>query len=840
MSLHRVILVFQRQDVDTVAWTARIRRATKKQESTDKVVGVYHALLEESPDLDPVEDHIRATHGSTATIAAAYLIVPGGKLPRLSSLTSIEQQLYKRDVLFALDAADESLVDAKLRARIDFDASGGGARNLSACDRLEADLRETPLADRTPEEITRRMQEYVNEALLENVHKRTGKMRRFVAVMSNNPFKLHEYRLFFDQYGIEVLRFPKCKNDDDDGAAAAILLRVLLQHCRTPLVVPLCVFREKGHIFRPGSEGLVLSSMRQGVQAENVSQITWWHWDKVQGEQILSHSETHRTLGYIDLERRGGGGGGDAKIAVAPSFGWDDIFILNKVGLSFDQLVRRGLKVSSRDMVLSRLVHHLVHYAQPRDLRHQPQHPTRPIDFRLTVASFVQNHPLLHLPAVQACGGMGNLVQRVLAQGVFFRGADNRRQGVYWLPSLNSGLPLVPKKDQIHELTYMIHDMGHARMPDLVPTHDPTSIPAIEAKELERIYIIYRMMSEAVTLVLADYVFVDALVRDRVNLPAEFRDYDFGARRIWPLFDALKRPVHEASGWSLNERVLNLRALLYANVRFVLCGDGVPFQKLIDEATKGNSEQKASAEAHLEAYRIKYVPFFSEDYRWTIRNYSHMMTHGSGLSSWWSSINEVRDVLAHETDSLPIESVSGYRDELRAFEHAAGEHSGRSMGDQVDRVFDFVFERDIAPCLFSRKQACVTSDIAAAANADSLGPLKRAFARYLAGQMVLFTRYNVPTLKGPLKVFETRLFEQFRVVQASSEQNQMFVAIDACRSTYEEALAFLLSCNVVSLDDVATFKEVLPLFPAFFVSYDCVESCDIACLSAYWREHIAC
>jgi hypothetical protein len=94
------------------------------------------------------------------------------------------------------------------------------------------------------------------------------------------------------------------------------------------------------------------------------------------------------------------------------------------------------------------------------------------------------------------------------ASGVFFRAAENRRQGNYWNPGLNGGrtclflpfsfrflfyllfclhvaplmfdrfhrnllydvrvgIPLTKKADEIHELTFMAHDFGHFTIPDL-------------------------------------------------------------------------------------------------------------------------------------------------------------------------------------------------------------------------------------------------------------------------------------------------------------------------------------------------------------------------------------
>ena len=78
---------------------------------------------------------------------------------------------------------------------------------------------------------------------------------------------------------------------------------------------------------------------------------------------------------------------------------------------------------------------------------------------------------------------------------------------------MNAGLPLIAKKDPIHELTFMFHDFGHFLMKDLIFT-------GIDSPLHRQVYIASRMISEAATIMLADGVFVDTLQRSSL-------DYDF-------------------------------------------------------------------------------------------------------------------------------------------------------------------------------------------------------------------------------------------------------------------------------------------------------------------------
>ena len=62
----------------------------------------------------------------------------------------------------------------------------------------------------------------------------------------------------------------------------------------------------------------------------------------------------------------------------------------------------------------------------------------------------------------------------------------------------------------MHEISFVAHDFGHFLIPDLVFTGRDMSA------EARRTYIVYRMCSEATTLVFADMLFVEVC---RLSLP---------------------------------------------------------------------------------------------------------------------------------------------------------------------------------------------------------------------------------------------------------------------------------------------------------------------------------
>ncbi|MCY0990699.1 hypothetical protein OV203_26380 [Nannocystis sp. ILAH1] len=256
-------------------------------------------------------------------------------------------------------------------------------------------------------------------------------------------------------------------------------------------------------------------------------------------------------------------------------------------------------------MAISRFLLDRVYYKKRVDLSATPRAPRRTIEFDDDVAAFVRESPWLGSPAL-AQFGVDRVLAAVIDRGVFFRAAQNRRERVYWWPGLNAGIPYTPKRDGLHEATFMMHDFGHFLMPDLVFTG--------ATGELRRqVYVAYRMISEAVTLVLADMVFVEALRRAGA-------DYDWTRRHAHPLFAATQIDPSQPEG---------LRALLAANVGYCVGGDDSRWRALLAGA--------GATDESLRDYRQKYEPYFVEDLRWTVRNWEMMTGRVGEFTRWWAT-----------------------------------------------------------------------------------------------------------------------------------------------------------------------------------------------------------
>ncbi len=175
-------------------------------------------------------------------------------------------------------------------------------------------------------------------------------------------------------------------------------------------------------------------------------------------------------------------------------------------------------------------------------------------------------------------------------RGMFPKVWTLESQKNYWNSSLNGGLPITRKRDEIHEGTFMLHDMFHFVFRDPI-------ITGHETPEEQKSYIAYRMMSEAWTLILADMLSIDISGLDSSG-------YNTSARKAYPLLKSM----------NLNPRNLDdLKALLYANSIYCLLGDDSEFRKL------------GAGEEELEEYKSKYGIFFSVDSQWNKKNIENII-----------------------------------------------------------------------------------------------------------------------------------------------------------------------------------------------------------------------
>lgn len=506
------------------------------------------------------------------------------------------------------------------------------------------------------------------------------------------------------------------------------------------------------------------------------------------GEAVDTFVYRHEAAAYIDLSKRQGAAKDPAV------FNWDDIVVDFFTGLSYHEKKVMGCKVSPREMMLSEYLRDHIHYRARKVCKWHPVVMTRAVDFGDggLAARFVLGNSMLTNECAQK-SGISKAFASVVRSGLFLRAPMTRRELNYWLPGLNAGLPLVPKRDPVHEVTFQAHDLGHFLIPDLLYTGRGGALH-------RRLYIVHRMLSEALTIVFADMLFAETLRRSGV-------EYDFHQRRIWPLFRDTGLDPFAAGP---EHMVCVMKTLMHASVAYCLLGDDSRYQRLL-AANLGECEARASSS--LVDFESKYMPFFVEDYHWTAGNYADMASRADEMRRWWDLAEPIR-----RSGGLEGGCSAG----LQTVEEFAGvlSEGGRDLdalgGEElVWAAFEEVFEHRIAPVFLSGDIDLVGDAAPPAAGTPSV-ELRSAFGRYMMGQCAVLARFHFVPESLALQAAIHGYFARAGACPDSVTPGSIL----ELRSRYEDFLGLLVRQQLLSSDDAATFAEVCPLFEPRFASYD--------------------
>lgn len=583
------------------------------------------------------------------------------------------------------------------------------------------------------------LNEFREQSLKENIHKKTGQKRRYIYVLTTHHRKYEEIVSIFDQYGIEVLWCT---------SALPIEYVYLLLGMENEQSKPLVAIQEKTYLLRYNAKHTDNKDLYVSIELIPGKFMKCINYSTVTAHELNSNKEPiktiyeHKTPGYIDYSKR--------SILCGDIFGWDDIFVVENSNLTYEELKKKNLKISSRNMNISKWIEDKIYYTNKVDHNFDPIHAKRPVDFDIDPFRFIESHKYYSMSEVKA-SPIYNVFVHVINNGLFFKSAINRRMNNYWLPGLNGGLPMVPKKDEIHETTFMTHDFGHFALPDLLFTGNHSS-------KHRMIYIAWRMLSEAVTMSLADMLFIDIIKKKGIQ-------YDYRERKIYPLFEDL--------GINLNDKITlhkNLKNVIYAHYRYCLLGDDTVYKSLLDK--------NGSSYDNLNKFKVKYRPFYVQDYKWTNANYQNMVKNADNFRYWYRT---VKDILP--SDLMTIDEVSGMID-------------SEDFVEILDFIFEYVYENRI-------------SKYALESVPKNPSYLKNAFLKYMCGQFMIFARYNFVDHKK----YTDPIFEILKGDVGKLE-------IEQCRGYYEEFLKKLLKQNLITTDDYNTYKEVYPIFDPSYLSYD--------------------
>ena len=537
-----------------------------------------------------------------------------------------------------------------------------------------------------------------------------------IVLLTKNSFKSKEIKKIISGYGLKLQIF----SDYKDLSNLQIVEKLKLEDC--------VLIREKTQLINKETEQKATLEQLEVVEHLSLLETTFFSKGKSTNKKYKASVD-----GFIDLTKRSD----DPNI-----YNWDDIFVSLKTMKSYYEMRNTSGKFSARSIVFSRLLTDITKFEKKKDLNFNPFNQKSVIDFSGKIYDLIENNK--YMKSHKNSSILSSLMNKVKNNGLFTRSSLDKKQRNYWYPALNAGLPLVSKKDEIHEITFMFHDLMHHLIPDLIHTGNSSELH-------KEAYVIHRMLSESFTIVLADMIFIDELAKDD-------NEYDFDKRKIYPLYKSM----------NIKELTIDkLKEIVWSNVNFALLGNEELLRK------------KASKEA-TDNYVNKFKKFFIEDYRWTINNFNNMDSNKDTMKKWFN----------FNKDKISKDGTIDYYAKLI--------NSEMTYENKVAVIFDKVWQ-------------VVESAIVENNDLEKEKAISDAFKRYMIGQSILFSKND---FEFHSKIFNKLIYKELNKEILNQED------IHKVRLFFNLYVDKLMEENLISLNEGELYKEVVPLFEAYYVFYD--------------------
>lgn len=470
----------------------------------------------------------------------------------------------------------------------------------------------------------------------------------------------------------------------------------------------------------------------------------------------------HSVLGYFDYSK---------KSDSSDVFGWDDIFTSYATQKTYNEMRVHGMKVSARNLALDGWVKKRLHYKDRIDVNHAIK-SGEIIEF--DSSPIIKHNPIFKVMAHANDVKFHYLLENIENNGIFFRSGKTRVQKNYWNPAYNGGVPTTPKKDLIHESTFLFHDLVHNMFPDLIIPERPT--------EFDRcVYIMFRMMSEAVSLVITDMEFIHQLVQygesDEPSTPTKelIKNYDFTKRKLYPLY----KSYMESDMGQYND-------FMNKFCKYVIFGD--------EEIFVGMDK------SIVDDFKKKYDPMICEDYRWTRANWDCVLSSRTRSDE----VVSVRDSMPRETDAFM--NLRGNMTTKEFTKHYIPRINKHELLTSLEKrkIFNSIY--------YYYKN--VIQDYSFGSLEVEPTPVYNKAVRYLTGQNVLLYRYaKVSDKVARQHEYLTKTIDNLPIDLRLEELVQLKIQVgEFVRQMYLDGL--------LSSDEAYTFKEVYPIHKPVFAYYD--------------------
>ena len=388
---------------------------------------------------------------------------------------------------------------------------------------------------------------------------------------------------------------------------------------------------------------------------------------------------------------------------------------------------------------------------------HNPQKYVNTIDLNRSLLDYIKTVPYFQTEFFKK-HFLNNILTVSVNQGGFLRSSTCKRLSNCWVPGLNTGIPFTKKEsDPIHELTYQFHDFSHFNIPDLVYTGNNTDIGKL-------VYIGYRLMSESITLVMADMIFVNSIFESGNKYET------VEGRKIYKILSEILK------NRELDEELLY--NILKGSYEFTFYSDCSRWESMMDDKSS------------IVEFSEKYKNFFMADFFWTSNNYNYMKKTPEIYNNWWNNISPLRSF----GKNLELQSVDEFIEEMN-YNNINNQLNSSLKRKILDDTFELIYSKYIKRIYISKFELYTEDD-----------QFKNRFLRYMFGQSLIF--FSHPDQ-----------YNTFSVIKSSLEKINLPIAKNI-RKLYNFHLKQLELSNIITRDDFDVYSEIYPIFELNFVSYN--------------------
>jgi hypothetical protein len=436
-------------------------------------------------------------------------------------------------------------------------------------------------------------------------------------------------------------------------------------------------------------------------------------------------------------------------------WGYDAKFIPDGIMTSYYHLKKKGLKISPRDINIGYFLQDFVHYS-PSNWAFKELKINRPVDLEVDYRKILFD--FFDMESQKNFIGYdfwSNIITSATSSGLFIRESNTRKMNNYWWPVGNAGLPMTNKSDDhMHEKTYMMHDIFHYLIPDLLYTGNTQNI-----ENYEWSYTLHRVMTECFTLVLADMFYVHYATIN--GLPYK----TMKKRHIYPIFEGIYREKTDVFTYDI------LKEVVRASCIYGLKGDESGFISLF---VKYNGCYKLDKfRTLLKDFREKYDYYLVQDLKWTIHNASYMKAH----SYKYGYMNNLPSIV-NRLDIIKLDSLA------------------LSPKQNIDYFIEIGLKQ-LNTALRKGKQPDNTI-------------IKNKFSRWVMGQLCFFEHYaSIPIVDGYKSKFYSMMNDNI---------SKTINKIRNFRYEWDYLMDKSTEIQIITMEESKQYKEVFPIFDAHYIS----------------------